>query len=529
MKISQLLLTVSVVLNSLLLAAQEPVDSLKTETLTLTENSQETEIDTINEAWKVRQFGEPELLPEQKIILDTPDSVYISRLKSLNSFIPLTFNDEVKKWILYDLKMKRLPYIIGLSEYYFPFFESILEEQGMPHEFKYLPIIESALNPVVASPKRATGLWQFMPGTALFVGLHIDSYIDDRCDPLKSTIAAANYLQTQYNEFGNWDLALAAYDCGPGNVSKAIKRSGGQTDYWELRKKHWKPETKRYVPAYIAAVYVMNYYREHNIVPVKAEIDIETDTIMVNKRLHFIQISEKLNIPIEQLRALNPQYRRDIIPGTSEKSHILRLPYKKSIEFAGIENEIYGYNNSVFFASNFRVLSGTEKTNFKNYDAVSYSPVSLKGKRELTYTVKEGDNFGFIAAWYKVNIADIKNWNGSYSNRLSVGQKLKIYVPIKKYPHYSKINSMTFEQKEASKGAIASSDNTQKSTNTVTTTNIMNDNSYVWYQIQGGDNLWLIAQNYPGITVQDIKKLNGFSNTETKKLQAGQYIKIKRK
>jgi membrane-bound lytic murein transglycosylase D len=492
-------------------------------------DQQEIFIDSVAEIWNIEQLGEPEIGFNENIIREEPDSVYISRLSKISTLMSLSYNEKVRGWIqMYLNKNRRIPYLIGLSDYYFPFFEEVLEANQMPIELKYLPIIESALNPqAVSRGARATGLWQFIYTTGLGQGLQIDNYVDDRRDPLKSTIAAAKFLTILYDEFQDWTLALAAYNCGQGNVRKAIRRAGGKTDYWEIYP-YLPRETRGYVPAFIAAVYVMNYYKEHNIVPIKAEFDINTDTIMVGQRLHFMQVSENLNIPVEQLRHLNPQYKRDIIPGTKEKMYALRLPAKTALDFVSMEKTIYGYKDSVFFNSNFAItqVHNSRKSKFNSYEREGFSPPSEKGKRKLSYTVKEGDNYGFIASWYNVNISDIKYWNGSYSNRLTAGQKLTVYVPIKKYTHYEQINGMTFDQKQATKGKVASSNNTQ----TVSTeTNKIKDSNYVWYQIQGGDNLWIIAQKYPGITDQDIKRINGFSTTETKKLQAGQYIKIKRK
>jgi membrane-bound lytic murein transglycosylase D len=395
----------------------------------------------------------------------------------------------------------------------------------MPLELKYLPIIESALNPNAVSRAGATGLWQFMRGTGARFGLVNTSYVDERRDPEKSTLAAIRYLSYLYNDFNDWTLALAAYNCGEGNVKKAIRRSGGKTDYWEIYP-YLPRETRGYVPAFIAAMYVMNYYDAHRIKPIKVEFDTNIDTIMVTQRLHFLQISEKLNVPVEQLQALNPQYKKGIIPGNKEKPYSLRLPAATAVEFAGIEKEIYGYKDSLFFDSNF-ALSTPQLKKGKNgkYTTAQYVAPSEKGKTKISYTVKEGDTYGFIASWYDVRVSDLKYWNDAYSNRLSVGQNITVLVPSGKASKYANINTMTFDQKQAAEGKSLVAETVAVSFSS----NRPTDSNYVWYKIQQGDNLWTISQKYPGTSDQDIKAINGFSTKDLRKLQAGMYIKIKRK
>jgi membrane-bound lytic murein transglycosylase D len=531
MKIFKIILSVSLFLGSAQLFAQVTSDSSKTELGAI--EQQTVFLDSLPETWNVKQSTDPNKINSDNIIREEPDSVYIDRIKRINSPISLTYNDKVKSWIeLYLKKDKRLPYIIGLSDYYFPFFEEELEKNQMPHELKYLPIIESALNPqAVSRGAGATGLWQFIYYTGKRYGLENNSYVDDRRDPVKSTQAAIRYLKLAYDEYHDWLLVIASYNCGDGNVNKAIRRAGGKRDYWEIYP-YLPRETRGYVPAFIAAIYIMNYYQLHNIVPVKVDFETETDTVMITQKLHLMQVAENLNIPIDQLRAMNPQYKRDIVPGDPQKPYALRLPYNMAPEFASKEKDIYKYKDSVFFDSKFALINPkmSKKTGFRSYEAGDVNPPSMKGKRQLYYTVQEGDNYGFIANWYNVRVSDLKYWNNSFSNHLSLGQQLVIYVPIKKYAYYEKINAMSFEQKQAAKGKISVSDsNLTASANTSVSDSKQGDSDFVWYQIQNGDNLWIIAQKYPGITDSDIKKINGFTNSKVKTLQAGQYIKIKRK
>ena len=266
-----------------------------------------------------------------------PDSVYIKRLQDIEQIIDLSYNKVVKNFIiLYTEKRRELTkLIIGLSDYYFPIFEAELDKYDLPLELKYLPIIESALNPKARSRAGANGLWQFMYGTGKQMKLEISSFVDERRDPVKSTDAAMRYLKILYDQYGDWQLTIAAYNCGPGNVNRAIRRSGGKTNYWEIYYRLPR-ETRGYVPAFIAASYVMNYYKEHNLVPKMPEMPLAADTVMVSDYLHFEQIANNLNIDIDELQALNPMYRTDVIPAKNTKPYPLVLPEEKIMEFVSI-------------------------------------------------------------------------------------------------------------------------------------------------------------------------------------------------
>jgi len=292
------------------------------------------------------------------LLLDLPDSVYMHRLHDISSPLELAFNGVVKSYIkVYTQKRKdKMEEILGLSDYYFPLFEETLDAYNLPLELKVLPVIESALNPNAVSRMGATGLWQFMYGTGKLYKLEINSFVDDRKDPVAATNAACHFLSDLYNIYHDWTLVIAAYNCGPGNVNKAIRRSGGKRNYWEIY--YLLPrETRGYVPAFIAATYALTYYKEHKLVPENIEMPFAVDTIHVNKMLHLQQISEVLNVPIDALQALNPQYRRNIIPG-KDKTYILKIPQVLVSQFIDKEDEIYSYKDSLFFNPKMLAIPG---------------------------------------------------------------------------------------------------------------------------------------------------------------------------
>ena len=275
----------------------------------------------------------PEFTPEE----------YIERLRRMPTVMEMGYNEIVQRFI--DRYMARLRHsvslMLGASNFYVPIFEEALEAYQVPLELKYLPVIESALNPRAVSRVGATGLWQFMMGTGKQYGLEINSLVDERRDPVRSSYAAARYLRDLYRIFGDWNLVIAAYNCGPGNINKAIHRSGGEKDYWRLYP-YLPAETRGYVPAFIAANYAMTYYCEHGICPMSTKLPLQTDTIMVDRDVHLEQIASVLDVDIEMLRSLNPQYRRDIVPGTS-KPHAIRLPMADAVRFIDMQDSIYSY------------------------------------------------------------------------------------------------------------------------------------------------------------------------------------------
>jgi membrane-bound lytic murein transglycosylase D len=372
--------------------------------------------------------------------IDYPDTVYLDRLSRIPAVVPLPYNEIVKRFIeVYTVKnRKKSEAILGLTEIYFPIIEPILESYGLPIELKYLAVIESALNPNAVSRAGATGLWQFMYGTGKLYKLEINSLVDERRDIVKSTIAAAQYLKDLYSVFNDWLIVIAAYNCGPGNVNKAIYRTGGKKDYWEIYYRLPR-ETRGYIPAYIAATYFCNYYKYHNLYPNKPNINFITDTIIVNDILHFEQVSQVLGISIDELRLLNPQYRRDIIP-INHKNYALRLPIEYIGPFIEKEEEIYNYKDSLYF--NPEILKA--KPVYHSH----YKAVQPAGTKAVYYTVKAGDNLGYISQWFNVSVNDLRYWNNINRNLIRAGQKLIIYVPKNKASYYQQINTMSFEQKQ---------------------------------------------------------------------------------
>lgn len=358
-------------------------------------------------------FDDFEEIERDSLTTNIPDSVFIERLNRMTSFIPLTFNRYVKNNIIrYTEKFPSVTArIISVAPYYLPQFEEIFDEYEMPVELKAMAVIESALNPKAVSRAKAKGMWQFMYTTGLRYGLNITSFVDERYDPVTACRAAAQYLKDSYMIFGDWSLAIASYNCGAGNVRKAIHRSGGKTDFWEIYN-YLPRETRGYIPAFIAALYVLQYYPEHGIVPYQVQLPSHIDTFHINRMLHFEQVSENIGISVETLRELNPQYLHDIVPGT-EREYILRLPYNYSGLFADREEEIYKYKDTLYF-------------NPVAIDKIKEGGSTGSGQRVI-HTVRKGETLSSIARRYNTSVDNIRRWNGIRGNTIRVGQKLSIY------------------------------------------------------------------------------------------------------
>jgi membrane-bound lytic murein transglycosylase D len=440
-----------------------------------------------------------ELIADEPMLpAETSDSVYIARLRRLHSVIDLPFNSIVRRYIqLYTAdKRDMAENILGLSEYYFPIFEQILDQYGIPLELRYLTVVESALNPRIVSWAGATGLWQFIYSTGKLYGLNVTSTVDDRCDPIKATHAAARYLRDLYNTFNDWTLAIAAYNCGAGSVNKAIRRSG-RHDFWGIY--HYLPrETRGYVPAFIGATYMMNYSKEHNLRTPKYDFKkyFSYDTVHVSQWMHFDQIAAVTGIPQATLRDLNPQYRRDIVPG-NERPCTLKLPAE--------------YVNSYIDGESKIAQHGAEKYNPKTMAApaglTAYTPA---GKTRIVYKVKKGDVLGTIAARYGVRVQDLRQWNALRSNYIREGQKLNVYVNPGKAARY----------------AAQATSPTGNTPAQALSSGLQSD--FLYYQVKRGDTLWSISQQYKylGITPSDLMSLNNMSSTT--KIVPGQTIKIKK-
>ncbi len=420
---------------------------------------------------------------------NVPDKVYIERLEAMNSFITLPFNETVRNYIiLYSEKMPtKMGHILGLCRYYMPIFEEIFNKYDMPLELKYMAVIESALNPVAVSRAGAKGMWQFMYKTARDYGLEINSYVDERLDPVASADAAARFLSDSYAIFGDWNLAISSYNCGAGNVNKAIRRSGGKRDFWSIYP-YLPRETRGYVPAFVGAMYAIRYYKEHGLVPEVVPMPEHTDTFRVHKQLHFKQVNALAGVPMDDLHNLNPQYMHDIVPGASQE-YILRIPYQYTNAYIEHEDSLYTYMvDSLFKPATLKAIEEGRAS----------------GGGRITYKVKSGDYLGRIASRYHVSINQIKQWNHLRSNNLRVGQILYIYGRGSG-PAYQEASSKPVSGTKAATGSKPAS-----------------GSGYTVYTVKRGDTLYDIAARYPGVSAQDIMKYNGISS----KIRIGQKIKI---
>ena len=385
--------------------------------------SMQSEMDSLFWDWQSKNYismGENCKMTSVNPIVS--DSIYMDRLSRIPSIIEMPYNEAVRKFIdMYASRLRnKVSFMLAAANFYMPIFEEALDLYDLPMELKYLPIIESALNPVAVSRQGATGLWQFMLGTGKIYGLKNNSLIDERRDPIKSTWAAARYLKEMYDIYGDWNLVIAAYNCGPGTINKAIRRANGETDYWKIYN-YLPKETRGYVPAFIAANYVMTYYCDHNICPMETNIPASTDTVQVNKNLHFEQIADLCNVPLDQIKSLNPQYKKQMIPGDS-KPYTLRLPIDAISTFIDKQDTIYTHRADELFR-NRKTVAVKDIT-----PATRKTTSAVAGKGNLTYyTIKSGDTLSTIARKYGVTIKDIQRWNGMSSTKIAAGKRLKIY------------------------------------------------------------------------------------------------------
>lgn len=350
--------------------------------------------------------------------------VYIDRLSRIPSIIEMPYNDVVQKFIdRYSGRLRHsVSYMLGASNFYMPIFEEALEAYELPLELRYMPVIESALNPTAVSRAGATGLWQFMLPTGKRYGLNVNSLVDERRDPIKSSYAAAQYLSDLYKVFGDWTLVIAAYNCGPEQVNKAIRRSNGERDYWKIYP-YLPKETRGYVPAFIAANYIMTYYCDHNICPMKTRLPAKTDTLMLSNNVHLEQIAAVCGVSIDELRALNPAYRRDVIPGATELS-CLRLPQTEVCKFIDNEDSIYNYKSEELMAKR------TEVEVNKQAASTTSSKRSATRRRSRTraryVTIRSGQTLSELAEKHGTTVSRLKRLNGLKGTSIRAGKKLRV-------------------------------------------------------------------------------------------------------
>lgn len=484
--------------------------------------------------------------PDDDVEYELSSAVIKERLARLNANSP--FNIEYSKGLENTIKSylkrrsKSYERLMAISEYYFPLFEEYSAKYNVPIEIKYLAVVESALNPRAKSRVGATGLWQFMYPTGKQFNLNVNSYVDERCDPIKATEAACQYLSSLYRMFGDWDLVLASYNAGPGNVTKAMRRSGNAKNYWNIRRKLPK-ETQNYVPAFLATMYMYEYAKEHGITAKKAPLTyFETDTVMVKRKISFNQISDLLDIPKEQLQLLNPIYKLDVIPYTADKPHYVRLPKNKISIYTSNEEAIYAY---IDYEDSQR-----EKPYFvtEREEAIAAAK-DMEGKKliEVTtnYTVRRGDNLGAIANKHDVTVSNLKKWNGIKGTMIHAGQRLKVNtykvidIPEEELAVEEKPIQKAIQQKPASiikleKPVLeveidvelpdatdiadeeGNEDDVADNYTKLKRPKEVNYEEERLYIVQKGDSLFSIARKHPGVTVENLMKWNKISGEKIK-------------
>lgn len=406
-----LFLIISFIVSGTLCAQTQTTGATENKATTDFPETMLSDVDSLYWDWQSKNY----LSIDENCIMTTEnpsisDSIYIDRLSRIPSIIEMPFNDIVKKHIeAYTTRLRnKVSFILAAANFYMPLFEEALDAYDLPLELKYLPIIESALNPTALSRQRASGLWQFMLRTGKIYGLENNSLVDERRDPIKSTWAAARYLKDLYNIYKDWNLVLAAYNCGPGNVNKAIRRAGGATDYWEIYP-FLPKETRGYVPGFIAANYVMHYYCEHGICPMDTQLPPTSDTIHIHKDLNLNQVAGVCNIDIEQLRSLNPQYKKDIVPGNS-KTYILRLPNNTANQFIELQDSIYAYKANQYLSKR-KTVAVKENSS---------------GKGATHHKIRRGDTLGGIAARYGTTVSQLRKLNNIKGNNITAGKTIRI-------------------------------------------------------------------------------------------------------
>lgn len=448
---------------------------------------------------------------DSKVDFELSTDLLKARLKEMDARSPfnIEYNPGLENIIKNFLKNRKRSYerLMALAEYYFPIFEQALAKYNVPLEIKYLAIVESALNPKAVSKAGATGLWQFMYGTGKQYNLRIDSYVDERSDVLKASEAAAQYMYNMYKIFGDWDLVLASYNAGPGNVSKAIRRSGGQQNYWNIRR-NLPQETQGYVPAFLATMYIFEYHKEHGIVPQRANVrHFETDTVMIKSQLSFKQISDLLDISVSELRLLNPSYKLDVVPAYHNQKHFLRLPLDKMAIFTSNEEKVYAY---AAYQESLREKPFTYPAN----SAIASGNATYKTQTSTKYhKVKKGESLGVIAKKYGVSVTNLKKWNGLKSNTVAAGRSLKIQTTTRvavavpdntaiAVASPKKANAASAESKE-----VASKEATVKEGDADTTAKT--------HVVKAGETLSEIAKKHD-IALADLKEWNDLESDQIK-------------
>ena len=503
----------------------------------------ETDTQKLLESWYMKNYTATDDKYLSSDVKTTDDQIR-QRLSQLPTVIEMPFNSIVRTYIDRYTQRGRaqVAATLGLANYYMPIFEQALEEAGLPLELKYLPVVESALNPNAVSKHGATGLWQFMLATGKGLGMEVNSLVDERRDPYVSSRKAARYLKDLHSTYGDWSLAIAAYNCGPGAVNKAVRRAGdGKHDFWSIYE-YLSPETRGYVPAFIAANYVMNYYPEHGISPVIPTKPLVTDTVGVAGRVHFNQISEVLDIPVEELRLLNPQFRADLIPGSPEKPYMLILPSQQVHAYIVSEDQIKGHEAERYARRD--VVEPGDMPSESSVEMEMADPSAADVRQTLaadnlpaeepamparqtpaagrpaTHKVAAGETLASIAALYGVTPAEVKRWNNLRRNSVRVGQQLRVSVDAQAETSVSADSSVPASRQQVSPAkakrqskSASSSKKGKKGRKEAKPTQ---------HSIKNGENLTVIAKKY-GVSVDEIKRANNMKDDD---IRAGKSIKI---
>lgn len=503
----------------------------------------ETDTQKLLESWYMKNYTATDDKYMSSDVKTTDDQIR-QRLSQLPTVIEMPFNSIVRTYIDRYTQRGRaqVAATLGLANYYMPIFEQALEEAGLPLELKYLPVVESALNPNAVSKHGATGLWQFMLATGKGLGMEVNSLVDERRDPYVSSRKAARYLKDLHSTYGDWSLAIAAYNCGPGAVNKAVRRAGdGKHDFWSIYE-YLSPETRGYVPAFIAANYVMNYYPEHGISPVIPTKPLVTDTVGVAGRVHFNQISEVLDIPVEELRLLNPQFRADLIPGSPEKPYMLILPSQQVHAYIVSEDQIKGHEAERYARRD--VVEPGDMPSESSVEMEMADPSAADVRQTIaadnlpaeepalparqtpaagkpaTHKVAAGETLASIAALYGVTPAEVKRWNNLRRNSVRVGQQLRVAVDAQAETSVSADSSVPASRQQVSPAkakrqskSASSSKKGKKGRKEAKPTQ---------HSIKNGENLTVIAKKY-GVSVDEIKRANNMKDDD---IRAGKSIKI---
>ncbi|MCK5856172.1 MAG: LysM peptidoglycan-binding domain-containing protein [Bacteroidales bacterium] len=482
-----------------------------------------TNQDSLKNNWVIKQHlsdGNTKASAENENYLGLTADKYLVYYNKLESKISLQNSIWVEEILNSYLKSNNVGIALAYNDYLSPIFEEALQEEGIPLVLKNLPLALSCLNINATNKLGAGGIWQLMYANARRQGLRVDSYVDERRDVSQASKAAAKELKSYYDLYKNWDLAIAAFACGPTNVNKAIRRNNNQLIFDSIYNS--LPDYGRdIVPAFTAASMLIQFSKELHIVKPQWKFTIEIDTIAVSQRLHFVQIQDLLDIPIEELRYLNPKYKFDIVPAVNEIFHIY-LPVGSLAKFNELEDSIYHYKDTILFDLKKPVVLPPAA---KGRHYARYEPeLPPDNSKLMHYTIKSGDNLGYIASWYGVKVRQIEDWNNIYDpRRLKLGKKLKIYVPENKASYYSGIDAMSFEQKQKRVGKSVSSSQTASR---APKKEEPLGKDFFWYTVRSGESPYTIAKKYPGVSSDDILRWNKIENARN--IKVGQKLKIKK-